>query len=681
MHKLLSIIALWIISFGLYAQDATLKKQLDSINKWRNLASNKEVSLKTRISFANKAVRLSNKIAVDSTILNSNNLLADLYLYDVKYFNETKKILNKNLKLAHKLKDSFAAGHVNYLLGCLYHNNRIKSDSSYYHYYNALKLFKNKKRKKTSNYILSQSNTLLSLAYLQKDDQDYIGSQSTIIQGINVVLTCQENEACLTILSYLYELLGLNLDHLKEYEKAIEYYQKALQVGNRPNTIYTKINIAVVYKEIGNYQKVFEIYNKLLENKTLFKTDPASYATILNNMAYTMYLNKDKNITKIDALFTKAHNIFNDLNLKYELAASCNDMSDFYAAINWKDKVLFYSEKGYKISKGIYEYEEQLRALKQLSKIKDDKEGKAYLYEYIRLSDSLIATERANRNKFARIQFETNQYIKETKRLSTQNILISTIAASVILSLGLLFFVKQQRSKNNKLVFESEQQLANQEIYNLLLNQQTKLEEGRLLERHRIAEDMHDGILSHLFGTRMGMGFLDIKGDETTLKQYNAFIKELQKVEEEIRDVSHELKQDKIFSKNNFETILEQFLDQQSLLGGFNYSIVVETPSVFQNIQDTNKVVIYRIIQESVQNIIKHAKAKQITVSFNQKENTLNIAIKDNGIGFNSNKKYQGIGLKNIKSRVSKLQGTFNLQSKINKGTTINISIPNPKNG
>ncbi|WNH08708.1 sensor histidine kinase [Thalassobellus suaedae] len=362
----------------------------------------------------------------------------------------------------------------------------------------------------------------------------------------------------------------------------------------------------------------------------------------------------------------------------YEISSSGNDIAEFYYGTNQKDKALFYSEKSYEYGKKANDYFEVLRALKMLSKLYEGNEGKAYLYEHIKLNDSLIDVERASRNKYARIQFETDQYIKETKRLSTQNILIIAIGSISILVLGLLYFIKLQKTKNNELQYITEQELANQEIYKLMLKQQAKQEEGRLQERHRISEDLHDGILPRLFGTRMGMGFLDIKGDESTLKQYNKFIDEMQKIEKEVRDVSHELKSDTIGLKANFESILEAYIKAQSVAGNFKYEIINDDKIKFELFNETIRVEIYRILQELIQNIVKHAKATIVSLSFTLKEDVLRINILDDGIGFNTEKKHKGIGLKNIASRVLKLEGELKINSLLNskKGTEFDIKIP-----
>ncbi len=665
-------------------QTKTFKKQLDSIQSLRQLSKNKDFDLEIRIEYAKKACELSYKTQVDSVILKSNRNLSYVYIYNLskKHSRESINISFKNLELAYKLKDTFNIAYINLDIGFAYHNLE-KNDSAYYYYYNSLKIFRYFKSLNSNENYINQSLILLNIAYLQISERDYIGGQVNIIKAINLLLKTPKTEKSLQILWGLYNNLALNLHELKEYEKALMYYEKALVVSAKTersyeSLLFTNINIAELYRETEKYEDAFKIYNKLLEDKTLEEKVPASYGTILNNIAYNLFIDKNKDYKKIDSLFTKAQNIFSDLDLFYEISSGSNDMAEFYYGTNKKEKALFYSRKAYEYGKKANCNFEVLRALKMLSKLHEGNEGKTYLYEYIKLNDSLIDAERANRNKYARIQFETDQYIKETKRLSTQNILILVIAGIVILSLCLLYFIRLQSDKNKSLLFDKEQQQANQEIYGLMLKQQAKLEEARLQERHRISEDLHDGILPRLFGTRMGMGFLDIKGDESTLKQYNKFIDEVQKIEKEVRDVSHELKSDNIGLETNFESIIKAYIKAQSLVGNFKYKIINEGEIKFELFNETLRVEIYRIIQEAIQNIVKHAKAISVSVSFTLKDDVLKIKIVDDGIGFNTEKKHKGIGLKNIASRVLKLEGELKIKSfpDNNKGTEFDIKIP-----
>jgi signal transduction histidine kinase len=173
----------------------------------------------------------------------------------------------------------------------------------------------------------------------------------------------------------------------------------------------------------------------------------------------------------------------------------------------------------------------------------------------------------------------------------------------------------------------------------------------------------------------MNMGFLDLKGDSETMEDYHRFLDEIQKTEKEIRSLSHELKGDESLTKTNFESIMDQYLKTQSLVGGFGYEIV-NKDILFDGIKDFTKVNIYRILQESVQNIIKHARATHVHIGFYLEAERLNLTIEDDGVGFDANSDKKGIGLKNMASRAEKLKGSFRINTVPNKKTAIHIIVP-----
>ena len=209
-----------------------------------------------------------------------------------------------------------------------------------------------------------------------------------------------------------------------------------------------------------------------------------------------------------------------------------------------------------------------------------------------------------------------------------------------------------------------------------MLKQQSKLEEGKLKERQRISADLHDGVLSRIFGTRMGMGFLDINADEETTQKKNEYINELQDIEREIRNISHELNNELFSSHLNFINIVDEMISKQSKTGNFEYKLAYDKTITWHEINDHIKINCYRIIQEALQNISKYAEATLVNVNFVIENNLLKLTISDNGKGFDIRKKRKGIGLKNIQSRAKNIDGEFELNSHQNEGTCITIFIP-----
>jgi signal transduction histidine kinase len=240
----------------------------------------------------------------------------------------------------------------------------------------------------------------------------------------------------------------------------------------------------------------------------------------------------------------------------------------------------------------------------------------------------------------------------------------------------LLYIVISQRFKNTKLKLKQEQQLANEEIYNLMLNQQNKVDEGRRNEKMRISQELHDGVLGRILGTRIVLGVLNDKTDETAVLKREECIDNLKEIEEELRDVSHRLHEKSLDADIGYIKLVENLLEKQCLVSEFSYEFKCDKNINWELVKGDLKMNLYRIIQESVQNINKYANAKHVKVLFRSEENLLYLTIRDNGKGFDVDAKSKGIGLKNIKSRVKSFNGIVNIESKPNQGTAIFIETP-----
>ena len=125
-----------------------------------------------------------------------------------------------------------------------------------------------------------------------------------------------------------------------------------------------------------------------------------------------------------------------------------------------------------------------------------------------------------------------------------------------------------------------------------------------------------------------------------------------------------------------FTSLIEELLEIQSKAGNFNYAIQTQTDLDWDMIDGKVKINIYRILQEAIQNINKYADATEVLLTFNANQNHIKVTIEDDGVGFNVQKKSQGIGLSNMTSRVKDLQGTIKITSELSKGTLIEVTVP-----
>lgn len=316
----------------------------------------------------------------------------------------------------------------------------------------------------------------------------------------------------------------------------------------------------------------------------------------------------------------------------------------------------------------------RLEALLALTEISQPEEALAYSKEHIRLTDSLQKAQRRFQDQSARIRYESDeleaQNTKVTKRLRWY---ISTTLGVFIL--GLLGYIIIQRQNSKKeFQFQQSQQKANEEIYALMLGQQAKLEEGKQLEKQRVSEELHDGILGKLFGIRLSLAGLNGQEGEQVVETRKKFIDELKGLGNEIRQISHNL-QGTIFKADTlYEDVIKELVQEQCERFGLAYSFNSDASINWDEIPSTHKVHLYRIIQESLQNVNKHAQASAVVVSFTNEYPHYMLTIEDDGVGLGGKKVKRGIGLKNMRSRVGKMNGELTVVGNKNKkGTAVQV--------
>lgn len=666
----------FITAFNLPGQNKNLKAKLDSIEVLRKLSKDNSLEMKLRLDYAKRASQLSNDTNIDSTILRSNRDLSFIYLNMEKY-DFVKTINHKNLKLANKLKDSSAIAIANYNLGAIYHQIELNNDSAYFYYTNAVKIYNKLKD------IKLEGELLANMADIQETEKDYIGAEVNAIRAISLIETLPENDYNLDTLWTLYNILGVISGRLQQYDNAIQYHEEALSVSNKFSNnniafnyyISSNNNIAFIYEEKGEYLKALTIYGDLIQKENLYQNDPSLYALLLRNIAHAKFLSNDNNYKEIEEQFKEAYKISDSIKDDIVKMKTANHFSEFLLFRNEKDSAQFYAQMAYKISKELKANDFVSKSLMLLSKIKEGEEGKKYLFEHIKLNDSLLNNERNVRNKFARIEFETEKIEAENVQISKERLIFLFSSIGLLITLLLLYIIINQRTKNRKLEFAQQQQEANEEIYNLMLAQQDKIDEGRTKEKKRISEELHDGILGRLFGTRLSLDSLNLLQTQDAIKNRGQYIKELKTIEEEIRKISHDLSSDFVVG-SGFMDIVKTLIETQTQAYQLSYSLKEDDEIHWDDVSNKTKIHIYRILQETMQNIYKHANANHIKISFQLKNNVILLSVEDDGSGFNVTKAKKGIGIKNINSRVKEIGGKLEIDSKIDAGTKIIITIP-----
>ncbi len=571
-----------------------------------------------------------------------------------------------------KFTDSTNLANAHYRIGELFRYNFL-GDSAYFHYNKAEKIYRSKKNK------IRIARTLYGIAVVQCNEKDFTGCEVTSVEAISILESLKETNEVIKYKSYIYNNLGLAFGQLGQYDVSISYYDTALKLknkieGDNKATIdNTRNNLALSYKKSGRFNLAATKYKEILLNKDLKNQRPDFFALVLDNYAHTLYLANKRN--DLPELYFKALKITDSVNPGgYNSIIINQHLAEYYNDLSLKDSAKYFGYNAKKIAQKFHN-EDYLVSLLLLAEIEDGKESAKHLKEYIELNDSLQKVERATRNKFARIRFETDQLEEENIKIAKERMWLLIISTVLIITFFLLYLVIRQRVKNKELEFVQKQQETNEEIYNLMLSQSDTIEEARTLEKKRISEELHDGVLGRLFGTRLSLDSLNFNNTPEAVKTRGEYIDSLKNIEEDIRKVSHELNTDFIAGAG-FRDIIKTLVETQSSAYKLKHSLDHDDSINWDLFSNKTKIHIYRIIQESLHNIYKHAKASSVNIGFKPKNNVICLQVQDNGVGFDVNKAKSGIGLKNMKSRINEINGEFNLSSSKQEGTIVSIEIP-----
>lgn len=197
------------------------------------------------------------------------------------------------------------------------------------------------------------------------------------------------------------------------------------------------------------------------------------------------------------------------------------------------------------------------------------------------------------------------------------------------------------------------------------------LQEGQEKERARFSQELHDGIGAKLFGLKMTLEYLSGRAGEHQVLIAKVF-SGVSETLEEVREISHNLQP--YFFNNSLEQLLTDLVAQHNVTGNCTYTLSMN--ALEKEPEENLKLHIYRIISELLNNIRKHAQASQASVQMNIENDTMTIAVEDNGIGIvDGLHNLESVGLKNIKTRVKVCKGDIHIESS-EKGTTVIIEIP-----
>ncbi|WP_299272972.1 tetratricopeptide repeat-containing sensor histidine kinase [uncultured Psychroserpens sp.] len=652
---------------------AQTQKSLDSINKYIALSKNSSLDLKQRLNYSLKSLEFAKILNVDSVRLRVQRNLSLMYFFNEKY-DEYIPINKENLDLGLKLKDTSAITVAATNLGSYYRYTQ-QNDSSYFFYSKALEYYGSKEISE------NKAEALLYVADIQQLERAYVGAEEDAIKAITILNRLEVNEDRLQLYWNLYNLLAIISERLTNYEESLENYDKSISYAKQMDDgfiyeVFSINNKANVYRKSEKYDQALELYQGLLPLRPKYEEEePTFYPTIVINIGKTKVESGKYDFYDVENSFKEGYRISENLEDDFTLMAAAIELSKLYLKHGFKDLTIKFGNEALEIANKVSSNEYKMEALLILSEVYEGEKGKSVLREHIRLNDSLLNEERKVRDKFARIKYDTDTVEKENARMSEQLMWLLAISGGLLVTFFLLYIIITQRARNKELRFEQDQQKANEEIYNLMLSQQDKVDEARAGEKKRISEELHDGILGRLFGTRLSLDSLNFSEGQEAIKNRATYIKELMTIENDIRKVSHDLNTDFV-SGSGFMDIVSELIEKQTVAYQLDSSFDYTDDINWESVPNKTKINIYRIIQESLQNIYKHANANSVKISIQLKNNVICLSIIDDGDGFDVNKSKKGIGLKNINSRVNEVEGKAEFNSILKEGTEVSITIP-----
>lgn len=609
----------------------------------------------------------------DSAIRTAYNKTALNYYYLSRY-DKAITAGKKSLGLATDARDSITMARALYILGISYYENSYK-DSSFAAYKHAEKLYAALNDPDLGRIILYK-------AYIYYDIGEYVLCETEAFKALKPLQKQNVN----TEVYNCYNLIATALGGQDNNEDAIKYFKLALnQVEKFKDDGYDSSfidiyrvtclnNMAGIYVKMKQYNKAIEISLEGLTYSNVKTVSPGLYSKLLNNLAYAKF--KQGNYARLPGMFFQSLRIRDSIGNTAGVVASRINIGEYYIAVKDTPKGIDYLERAYRDANAMKNSADMLMCLKILTDVDKDKSG-YYSDKYIRLNDSLQQKARQNRNRFARIEYETDRLEGEKEALARKNSFIIGISVIVLLFVAAIFIIYYLNSRNKELLHIQEQQRANEEIYLLMFEQQGKIERARAEEKNRIAMELHDGILNNIYAVRLNLEFTNRKTDDKTIEARKEYIKELQHVETEIRAVSHDLNRNIAFSQDkSFESILGYMITSQKNNFNTQFNAQIDPAINWESMPNTHKVNVYRIIQEALQNVNKYSQAQVANVAIKLDNGSITITVTDDGSGFNTNVAAQGIGLKNLKKRSEALNGKLDIESAPGKGTIIHVQFP-----
>ncbi|MDW3195915.1 MAG: tetratricopeptide repeat protein [Cytophagales bacterium] len=538
------------------------------------------------------------------------------------------------------------------------------------------------------------------LELLNADDRQDFYINALLNIGVSYRLT-GELEKSLEYLFKSSEVAFANTENILLAESYVEIATTYTKNSDQKNALIYSNKAIKIFKETGNFQKL--AINLLNTGFIYFEQNKFDSALLYYNEAGPLF-------DSVNLTIGKAYNLGNralvywktgafeeaeqDLLLaidmlvplgdQYGMADFHNQLGNLYLETGQTEKSIIHTQKSLEMAEALGLKEQARDASLVLSKLSAERRNFEEAYrlhqEYLAYRDSIQNEENTKAMADQRTEFEVSIREKEIEVLEKdkqlQNIYI-IVALVFLLVFILLYLLSRQRLITNKLASKAERDQHEKDVQNLLQGQEKKtlqsMIEGREKERKHLAGELHNHLGSLLATVKM-----NLNGFEQEDQRINTLHQLVDQVYNDVRDMSHALNMG-VSEDFGLVSALQELVDHLSQSGKLKIEFNAAVTDCF--IPFEQEIVLYRVVQELVSNVLKHAQATEMTLLLTcfEDEQLLNIMVADNGQGFdteNAKVKADGMGLHSLDGMVSSLHGEMEIDSQAGKGTTINIDFP-----
>lgn len=475
-------------------------------------------------------------------------------------------------------------------------------------------------------------------------------------------------------IAQIFKLIGNTSFRLSKMDVAADFYKKAIAIngnlGDSNAMAHTMNNLSRVYQAMQKIDSAIYYNNKLIEIALKIKNDPElKFMGYLNDADFKSHKKKFNesfsSLEKANQIALKSGNKAMEGVVCQVRGALYIQFSDFDLAI----KNLELANKIFKEQHLDSEYKATLHLLKDAYVEKKDFTNAYHVLKELYKSDLSAANEDLAKSvEDFKIKYETKEkelLLAEKELEITKKDTLTKIwfgfALLLLLLLSLLtviYFLTKKKNANQLLALKKQQEIASLK----------SLMTGEEKERSRIARELHDGLGGILAAARMQLSALDTPNKS---KKIDSIEQLLEKASTESRRISHNLLPENLI-KLGLNEALKDFI--QGINDGKLMEITYHSIGIEERLPENLELSVYRIIQELLNNIIKHSEATEAFVQLHKTEKMLTITVEDNGKGFEKVSS-KGIGLSNIESRLSLLEGKLSIDTTNQKGTSVYIEI------